>query len=42
MTRMSRGQEPQTKTTASAMGYFLWYLSRTTILALRRKPVRHG
>jgi 2,4-dienoyl-CoA reductase-like NADH-dependent reductase (Old Yellow Enzyme family) len=37
MTRMSRGQPPQTDARANAIGYFVWYLGRTTLMALRRK-----
>ncbi|MDQ2088704.1 NADH:flavin oxidoreductase/NADH oxidase family protein [Marimonas arenosa] len=37
MTRMSRGEEPQTHGRANALGYFLWYLGRTTFLAIRRR-----
>nr|WP_254899130.1 NADH:flavin oxidoreductase/NADH oxidase family protein [Thalassococcus arenae] len=37
MARMSRGLNPQTDARANAIGYFLWYLNRTTLLALRRK-----
>jgi hypothetical protein len=37
MTRMSRGQQPQTKARTNAIGYFVWYLSRTTLLGLGRK-----
>lgn len=40
MTRMSRGQSPQTDARVNALGYFFWYLSRTTFLGLRRKLVR--
>ncbi len=40
MTRMSRGQQPQTEARANAIGYFVWYLSRTTLLGLGRKPSR--
>ena len=42
MTRMSRGQSPQTEARANALGYFVWYLSRTTFLGLRRKVGRRG
>lgn len=42
MTRMSRGQSPQTEARANALGYFVWYLSRTTFLGLRRKMGRRG
>ncbi len=37
MMRMSRGQSPQAQAKANAIGYFLWYLSRTMWLAMRRK-----
>jgi 2,4-dienoyl-CoA reductase-like NADH-dependent reductase (Old Yellow Enzyme family) len=40
MNRMSRGSMPQTDGRNNAVGYFLWYLSRTTLLGLRRKFVR--
>ena len=40
MTRMSRGQQPQTEARANAIGYFVWYLSRTTLLGLGRKLSR--
>jgi 2,4-dienoyl-CoA reductase-like NADH-dependent reductase (Old Yellow Enzyme family) len=42
MTRMSRGAPPQTNARANALGYFIWYLSRTTLLGLRRKIGRRG
>jgi len=42
MTRMSRGQSPQTEARANALGYFVWYLTRTTLLGLRRKVLREG
>ncbi len=42
MTRMSRGQSSQTDARANALGYFIWYLSRTTMLGLRRKIGRRG
>ncbi len=37
MTRMSRGLSPETDARNNAIGYFIWYLSRTTFLGLRRK-----
>ena len=37
MTRMSRGLRPQTEARTNAIGYFLWYLSRTMRLGLQRK-----
>ncbi|MCK0094314.1 NADH:flavin oxidoreductase/NADH oxidase family protein [Yoonia sp. F2084L] len=40
MTRMSRGLKPQTVARANALGYFVWYLNRTTMLAFRRKRAR--
>lgn len=40
MNRMSRGLAPETKARNNAVGYFLWYLNRTTLLGLRRKFVR--
>ena len=40
MTRMSRGQAPQTSARNSAVGTFFWYLNRTTLMGLRRKFVR--
>ncbi|WP_306115633.1 MULTISPECIES: NADH:flavin oxidoreductase/NADH oxidase family protein [unclassified Roseovarius] len=40
MTRMSRGLPPQTVARNNAIAYFLWYLSRTTWLGLRRKVGR--
>jgi 2,4-dienoyl-CoA reductase-like NADH-dependent reductase (Old Yellow Enzyme family) len=40
MTRMSRGQSPQTENRANAIGYFMWYLGRSTLLGLRRKMAR--
>ncbi len=40
MTRMSRGLDPQTHARNNALGYFLWYLGRTTALGVRRKFVR--
>ncbi|KAB7615453.1 NADH:flavin oxidoreductase/NADH oxidase family protein [Amylibacter sp. SFDW26] len=40
MNRMSRGQLPQTKARNNAIGYFIWYLNRTTMLGLRRKITR--
>lgn len=42
MNRMSRGLMPETDGRNNAVGYFLWYLSRTTFLALRRKLVRQS
>ncbi|CUJ93686.1 NADH oxidase [Shimia thalassica] len=42
MTRMSRGQAPQDKIRNNAIGYFFWYLNRTTMKGLRRKFVRRG
>lgn len=42
MTRMSRGLRPQTQARNSAIGTFLWYLSRTTLLGLRRKLAGPG
>ncbi|WP_371226024.1 NADH:flavin oxidoreductase/NADH oxidase family protein [Roseovarius sp. 2305UL8-3] len=42
MTRMSRGQPPQAEGRANALGCFIWYLSRTTFLGLRRKLTRLG
>jgi len=42
MTRMSRGQSPQTEGQANALGYFIWYLNRSTLLGLRRKITRGG
>ncbi|WP_342075691.1 NADH:flavin oxidoreductase/NADH oxidase family protein [Yoonia sp. SS1-5] len=40
MTRMSRGLRPQTIARNNAIGYFVWYLNRTTLLGLRRKFIR--
>lgn len=37
MARMSRGMAPQSDIRNNAIGYFLWYLSRTTRLGLMRK-----
>lgn len=37
MNRMSRGLKPATHARNNAIGYFLWYLNRTTMLGLRRK-----
>jgi 2,4-dienoyl-CoA reductase-like NADH-dependent reductase (Old Yellow Enzyme family) len=42
MHRMARGQDPQTGGQANALGYFLWYLGRSTRLALRRKLAGSG
>ncbi|WP_085821935.1 NADH:flavin oxidoreductase/NADH oxidase family protein [Ruegeria meonggei] len=42
MTRMSRGEQPQTEARNNAIGYFLWYLNRTTLLGLRRQFVRRS
>lgn len=42
MTRMSRGLKPETDARNNAVGYFLWYLCRTTLLGLRRKFVRRS
>ncbi|WP_300585154.1 NADH:flavin oxidoreductase/NADH oxidase family protein [Marivita sp.] len=42
MNRMSRGLMPQTDARNNAIGYFLWYLNRTTLLGLRRKFVRQS
>lgn len=42
MNRMSRGSMPQTDARNNAIGYFLWYLNRTTFLGLRRKFVRQS
>lgn len=42
MTRMSRGLNPQTNARNNAIGYFLWYLNRTTLLGLRRKFLPRG
>jgi len=40
MTRMSRGEMPQSDPRNNAIGTFLWYLNRTTLMGLRRKFVR--
>ncbi|WP_299730842.1 NADH:flavin oxidoreductase/NADH oxidase family protein [uncultured Tateyamaria sp.] len=40
MTRMSRGMAPQTTHKNNALGYFFWYLNRTTLKGLQRKFVR--
>ncbi len=40
MTRMSRGLAPQRDARNNAIGYFFWYLNRTTLLGLRRKFAR--
>jgi hypothetical protein len=37
MTRMSRGEPPQTIHRNSTLGTFLWYLTTTTLKGLRRK-----
>ncbi|WP_299619503.1 NADH:flavin oxidoreductase/NADH oxidase family protein [uncultured Tateyamaria sp.] len=37
MTRMSRGQEPQSELRNNATLYFLWYLNRTTMRGIGRK-----
>ncbi|MEO9572402.1 MAG: hypothetical protein ABJ263_10635 [Tateyamaria sp.] len=42
MTRMSRGDMPQTDARNNAIGTFLWYLNRTTLMGVRRKFVRHS
>jgi len=42
MTRMSRGLKPQSVARANAIGYFVWYLNRTTLLAIRRKLTRRA
>lgn len=42
MTRMSRGQSPQDEVRNNAIGYFIWYLNRTTMLGLRRKFPRRS
>ncbi|MEM7216595.1 MAG: NADH:flavin oxidoreductase/NADH oxidase family protein [Pseudomonadota bacterium] len=39
MNRMSRELEPETDAKANALGYFLWYLNRSTAKGLRRKFV---
>ena len=39
MHRMSRGEPPQLKTQANALGFFLWYLARMARLGLQRKLV---
>ncbi|MBR9843656.1 MAG: NADH:flavin oxidoreductase/NADH oxidase family protein [Rhodobacteraceae bacterium] len=38
MMRMGRGDLPEQTARANALGYLLWYLTRSTRLALRRKP----
>ncbi len=42
MNRMSRGLMPQTDARNNAIGYFVWYLNRTTMLGLRRKFARRS
>ncbi|WP_108835570.1 NADH:flavin oxidoreductase/NADH oxidase family protein [Tateyamaria sp. Alg231-49] len=42
MTRMSRGDMPQTDARNNAIGTFLWYLNRTTLMGVRRKFARHS